>query len=80
MNILLNGSALKLQEKLIVCGEGPDVEIHSISEKKLLTKFKAHEKRVKAACVTSLGMDASYLITASNDGFVKMWKISVIFK
>jgi hypothetical protein len=77
MNALLNGSALKLQDKLVVCGDGPDVEIHSISEKKMLTKFKAHEKRVKAACVTSLGMDASYLITASNDGFVKIWKILV---
>jgi WD40 repeat protein len=77
MNVLLNGNALKLQDKLIVCGDGPDVEIHSISEKKMLTKFKAHEKRVKAACVTSLGMDATYLITASNDGFVKIWKILV---
>lgn len=64
--------------ELVIGGEAPEVEMHSFVDRKLSTKFTAHEKRVKAACFTSLGsQDQSYLITASNDGFIKMWRLSV---
>lgn len=63
---------------MIVGGEGPNIEIHSISERKLLTQFKAHEKRVKAATTTNLnGLEELHLVTVSNDGFIKLWKIQV---
>lgn len=61
---------------MIVGGDGPDVEVHSMTEGKLLTKFKAHDKRVKAGSVIAVGK-VPFLVTASNDGFVKLWKVSV---
>lgn len=63
---------------MLVGGERPNIEVHSISERKVLTEFKAHEKRVKAAEVTKLnGMEDPHLVTVSNDGFIKLWKIPV---
>jgi WD40 repeat protein len=59
----------------------PEVEMHSIAEKKLLHKFAAHEKRVR--CLKLIKGDANEdegknlkfcLVTASNDGNIKVWK------
>ena len=69
---------MQQENHLVVGGEGPDIEIHSFEDRKLLTKFKAHDKRVKGAHCTTLDTDdKSYLITASNDGFIKIWQLSV---
>ena len=63
---------------MLIAGEGPNIEIHSILERKLVSQFKAHEKRVKCAVITKLNMlEELHLITASNDGFIKLWHILV---
>jgi len=64
-------------DTLVVGGDGPDIEIHSMKEGKLLTKFKAHDKRVRAGSIITLAKDQSNLITASNDGFIKLWEVPV---
>ena len=66
---------------IAVAGEMPQVEIHSIVSKSLITKFEAHTNRVR--CMTLVGNEAraegetsdQCLVTASNDGFVKVWKL-----
>ena len=60
----------------MVGGERPEIEIHSIGGRKLLTQFKAHERRSKAGAVVKL-KEKLHLITASNDGLVKLWQIQV---
>ena len=64
------------------------MEVHSISENKLIWRFKAHEKRVRAGgCVgESAGESqadcstnsASFLVTASNDGLIKLWRFNAV--
>ena len=62
---------------MVIGGDGSDIEIHSLKESKLITKFKAHEKRIKAGEVIKPDGKNVYLITASNDGFIKLWAIHV---
>ncbi len=57
-----------------------EVEIHSIGEKKLLHKFEAHERRVRCLQLILDNSEAGKgkkfcLVTASNDGFIKAWKL-----
>ena len=71
---------------IAVAGEMPHVEIHSIVSKSLIMKFDAHTNRVR--CMALLSNQPSEtdevkdvlshqcLVTASNDGFVKVWKLS----
>ena len=67
------------EDTLLVGGEGPNIETHSISQKKILYTFKAHERRVKAAAITKLNVsEALHLVTVSNDGFIKLWHIKVM--
>ena len=63
-------------DTLAVGGERPNVELHSISERKLITEFAAHEKRVKGAEAIKFE-DQIHLVTVSNDKFIKLWKFEV---
>ncbi|XP_029971332.1 p21-activated protein kinase-interacting protein 1-like isoform X2 [Salarias fasciatus] len=59
---------------LAVAGDDEAVRLCDVGRMKWVCEFKAHETRVKA--VDSLMMDDHcVLVTASNDGFIKMWKL-----
>lgn len=59
---------------LAVAGDDETVRFCDVTTEKWLCEFKAHETRVKA--VDSLMMeDYCVVVTASNDGFIKMWKL-----
>uniref|UniRef100_A0A0N8DXS6 p21-activated protein kinase-interacting protein n=1 Tax=Daphnia magna TaxID=35525 RepID=A0A0N8DXS6_9CRUS len=67
------------EDTLLIGGEGPNIESHSVTHRKPVSQFKAHEKRVKAAAITKLNASEElHLITASNDGFIKLWRIPEI--
>jgi len=55
-----------------LAGEMPHVEIHSLITKEMLYKFPAHETRVR--CLAFI--EPFCLITSSNDGKVKVWKLA----
>lgn len=61
---------------LAVAGDDEIVRLCDISKQKWVCEFKAHETRVKAVDSFSWE-DHSVLVTASNDGFIKMWKLLV---
>lgn len=59
---------------LAVAGDDEFVRLCDTGKEKWVCEFKAHETRVKA--VDSFMMeDYCVLVTASNDGFIKMWKL-----
>ncbi|XP_072219907.1 p21-activated protein kinase-interacting protein 1-like [Leuresthes tenuis] len=59
---------------LAVAGDDETVRLCDVGKAQWVCEFKAHETRVKA--VDSLIVeDYCVLVTASNDGFIKMWKI-----
>ncbi|XP_049454544.1 p21-activated protein kinase-interacting protein 1-like [Epinephelus fuscoguttatus] len=59
---------------LAVAGDDEFVRLCDVGKKTWVCEFKAHETRVKA--VDSFMMeDYCVLVTASNDGFIKMWKL-----
>ncbi|XP_051943837.1 p21-activated protein kinase-interacting protein 1-like [Hippocampus zosterae] len=59
---------------LAVVGDDEIVRLCDVAQEKWVCEFKAHETRVKA--VESFMMtDHCVLVTASNDGFIKMWKL-----
>lgn len=59
---------------LAVAGDDETVRLWDTGKEKWVCEFKAHETRVKA--VDSFVMDDyCVMVTASNDGFIKMWKL-----
>ncbi|XP_034468363.1 p21-activated protein kinase-interacting protein 1-like isoform X1 [Hippoglossus hippoglossus] len=59
---------------LAVAGDDEIVRLCELEKLKCVCEFKAHETRVKA--VDSFMMeDYCVLVTASNDGLIKMWKL-----
>ncbi|KAM6990060.1 p21-activated protein kinase-interacting protein 1-like [Tautogolabrus adspersus] len=59
---------------LAVAGDDEIVRLCDTGKEKWVCEFKAHETRVKA--VDSFMMeDYCVVVTASNDGFIKMWKL-----
>ncbi|KAM6918207.1 p21-activated protein kinase-interacting protein 1-like [Xenentodon cancila] len=59
---------------LAVAGDDESVRMCDVAKAEWVCEFKAHETRVKA--VDSLMMeDYCLVVTASNDGFIKLWKI-----
>ncbi|KAK5860297.1 hypothetical protein PBY51_021788 [Eleginops maclovinus] len=59
---------------LAVAGDDETVRLCDLGKEEWVCEFKAHETRVKA--VDSFVMeDHCILVTASNDGFIKMWKL-----
>lgn len=61
---------------LAIAGDDEIVRLHDLEKDKCVCEFKAHETRVKA--VDSFVMeDYCVLVTASNDGFIRMWKLNL---
>lgn len=60
--------------KLAVAGDDEMVRFCDVDTQKWLGDFKAHETRVKAIETVTVE-DYTVLVTASNDGFIKMWKL-----
>ncbi|KAM9844519.1 p21-activated protein kinase-interacting protein 1-like [Aulostomus maculatus] len=61
---------------LAVAGDDETVRLCDVGKEKWVCEFKAHETRVKA--VDSFDMeDFCVMVTASNDGFIKMWKLQL---
>ncbi|XP_061879587.1 p21-activated protein kinase-interacting protein 1-like isoform X2 [Entelurus aequoreus] len=59
---------------LVVAGDDEIVRLCDVDKQEWVCEFKAHETRVKA--VESFKMDDHcVIVTASNDGFIKMWKL-----
>ncbi|KAK2822700.1 hypothetical protein Q5P01_022765 [Channa striata] len=59
---------------LTVAGDDEIVRLCDTGKEKWVCEFKAHETRVKS--VESFCMeDYCVIVTASNDGFIKMWKL-----
>ncbi|XP_014864318.1 PREDICTED: p21-activated protein kinase-interacting protein 1 [Poecilia mexicana] len=59
---------------LAIAGDDETVRFCDVEKAKWVCEFKAHETRVKA--VDSLIVDDyCVLLTASNDGYIKMWKL-----
>ncbi|XP_039999917.1 p21-activated protein kinase-interacting protein 1-like [Xiphias gladius] len=59
---------------LAVAGDDEIVRLCDMGKEKWVCEFKAHETRVKA--VDSFNMeDFCVMVTASNDGLIKMWKL-----
>ncbi|XP_020485589.2 p21-activated protein kinase-interacting protein 1-like [Labrus bergylta] len=59
---------------LVVAGDDEIVRLCDTGKEKWVCEFKAHETRVKS--VDSFMMeDYCVVVTASNDGFIKMWKL-----
>uniref|UniRef100_A0A3B3CRI5 PAK1 interacting protein 1 n=1 Tax=Oryzias melastigma TaxID=30732 RepID=A0A3B3CRI5_ORYME len=59
---------------LAVAGDDESVRLCDVEKAKWVCEFKAHETRVKAVDSFTTE-DYCVLVTASNDGFIKMWKI-----
>ncbi|KAM3866260.1 p21-activated protein kinase-interacting protein 1-like [Diretmus argenteus] len=69
-------SSLKFLTNTImaIAGDDDTVRLCDVGTEKCVCEFQAHETRVKA--VESFSMDDfCVLVTASNDGFIKMWKL-----
>ncbi|XP_010903862.1 p21-activated protein kinase-interacting protein 1-like [Esox lucius] len=61
---------------LAIAGDDQTVRLFDINTQKLLCEFEAHETRVKS--VDSFTMeDLCVVVTASNDGFIKLWKLNL---
>ncbi|XP_055359911.1 p21-activated protein kinase-interacting protein 1-like isoform X2 [Betta splendens] len=61
---------------LVVAGDDETVRLCDTVKQKWLCEFKAHDTRVKA--VDSFNMDDyCVIVTASNDGFIKMWRLQL---
>ena len=71
---------------IAVAGEMSHIEVHSIVSKRLIMKFEAHTNRVRCMSLvaepTSVNVGSTTdtthqcLVTASNDGLVKIWRLS----
>ncbi|CAK6965570.1 p21-activated protein kinase-interacting protein 1-like [Scomber scombrus] len=59
---------------LAVAGDDETVRLCDVEKEKFVCEFKAHETRVKAVDCFNME-DYCVLVTASNDGFIKMWKL-----
>ncbi|KAL0966957.1 hypothetical protein UPYG_G00302750 [Umbra pygmaea] len=61
---------------LAVVGDDEKVRVWDINTQKVCCEFEAHDTRVKS--VDSFTMDDfCVVVTASNDGFIKMWKLDL---
>nr|ADO28286.1 p21-activated protein kinase-interacting protein 1-like [Ictalurus furcatus] len=60
---------------LAVAGDDEHVLVYDLTSEKCICEFKAHENRVKALDSFEMN-DLCVLVTASNDGFIKLWDFS----
>uniref|UniRef100_A0A8C2JVS5 P21-activated protein kinase-interacting protein 1 n=1 Tax=Cyprinus carpio TaxID=7962 RepID=A0A8C2JVS5_CYPCA len=61
---------------LAVGGDDESVRIYDVTSQECVCEFKAHENRVKAID-SFMKDDVCVLVTASNDGFIKLWKLNL---
>ncbi|XP_072536375.1 p21-activated protein kinase-interacting protein 1-like isoform X2 [Salminus brasiliensis] len=61
---------------LAVAGDDEYVQVYDLVSEKCICEFRAHENRVKALESLMMG-ELCVLITASNDGFIKLWKLTM---
>ncbi|XP_041698911.2 p21-activated protein kinase-interacting protein 1-like [Coregonus clupeaformis] len=61
---------------LAIAGDDETVRLCDINTQKVLCEFEAHETRVKSVDSFTTE-DFCVLVTASNDGFIKMWKLNL---
>ncbi|CAL8279095.1 unnamed protein product [Lota lota] len=61
---------------LAIAGDDEKVRLCDVGTEQWLCEFTAHETRVKAVDCFSTE-DFIVLVTASNDGFIKMWKLQI---
>ncbi|MBN3298968.1 PK1IP protein, partial [Amia calva] len=59
-----------------VAGDEETVRLYDIDSEQCLCEFRAHDNRVKALYSFEVE-DVSVLVSASNDGFIKMWKLNI---
>ncbi|XP_033915141.2 p21-activated protein kinase-interacting protein 1-like isoform X1 [Acipenser ruthenus] len=59
---------------VVVAGDEETVKLYDTDSLKCLCEFKAHENRVKAIYSITVG-ETLVLVTASSDGYIKMWKL-----
>ncbi|KAK1173660.1 p21-activated protein kinase-interacting protein 1-like [Acipenser oxyrinchus oxyrinchus] len=59
---------------VVVAGDEETVRLYDTDSLKCLCEFKAHENRVKAIYSITVG-ETLVLVTASSDGYIKMWKL-----
>ncbi|XP_041483792.1 p21-activated protein kinase-interacting protein 1-like [Lytechinus variegatus] len=83
-NVKILSACFLTDRVLVTAGEGEMISLLKVNEKKTklsqLTEFKAHEKRIKSLrCVNAKGSQSSqtekWLLSASSDGFLKIWCI-----
>ena len=77
-----SNSAVFLTNDLVALGaDSPDIQIYSISDKTKLYSFQAHERRVRCMKVVTNNESVENddnkrqefaLVTASNDGWIKV--------
>ncbi|XP_030625043.1 p21-activated protein kinase-interacting protein 1-like [Chanos chanos] len=66
-----------LKENLLaVAGDEETVRIYDLTSQKCVCEFTAHETRVKAIDSFTTE-DTCVVVTASNDGFIKLWKVNL---
>ena len=68
----VNDVAFFTDDLFIVAADKKDIEVHSIKAKAKVWAFEAHETRVRCLQLVA----SEFLISASNDGFVKVWRLS----
>ncbi|XP_062848060.1 p21-activated protein kinase-interacting protein 1-like isoform X2 [Trichomycterus rosablanca] len=70
-------SAIKFVKNtvLAVAGDDEHVQMYDLTSEKCICEFKAHENRVKAVDSFVIN-DLCVVVTASNDGFIKLWKFT----
>ncbi|KAK1172411.1 p21-activated protein kinase-interacting protein 1-like [Acipenser oxyrinchus oxyrinchus] len=61
---------------VVVAGDEETVRLYDTDSLKCLCEFKAHENRVKAIYSITVG-ETLVLVTASSDGYIKMWKLDL---
>lgn len=61
---------------LVIAGDDETVRLCDVNTEQWVCEFKAHETRVKSVDSFST-KEHCVLVTASNDGFIKMWKLTL---
>lgn len=59
-----------------VGGESTDASLYKISKQQCWLNFKAHENRIRMMCCVKETKSSFLLMSASTDGFLKVWRIS----
>nr|XP_054772042.1 p21-activated protein kinase-interacting protein 1-like [Lytechinus pictus] len=83
-NVKILSACFLTDRVLVTAGEGEMISLLKVNEKKTklsqLTEFKAHKKRIKSLkCMNAKGSQSNqtekWLLSASSDGFLKIWCI-----